>query len=244
MIELVRVTKVFPNGVVALQDVNLFVDRGEFVFVVGPSGAGKSTLVKLLYREEVPTEGEVYVDGRDVARLRPGQVPPLRRQIGVVFQDFKLLPNKTAYDNVAFALEVIGASRREIRRRVPQALDLVGLRDRARAYPNQLSGGEQQRVALARAIVNNPWLLLADEPTGNLDPDTSWGIVRLLEEVNRRGTTVVMATHARHIVNAMQKRVIALRRGRVIRDEHHGRYVRDDDELSSLLEEMRAVVSP
>lgn len=224
MIHLRQVTKVYRNDVAALRDVDLDVQRGEFVYLVGPSGAGKSTLVKLLYREELATSGEVWVNGVELTRMRRRDVPYFRRRIGVVFQDFRLLPNKTVFDNVAFALVVTEASPREIRRRVPAVLEMVGLLDRARAYPQELSGGEQQRVALARAVVNNPVLVIADEPTGNLDPITARGIMELLAEVNRRGTTVVMATHAEFIVNSMRRRVVALRDGCVTRDEERGRY--------------------
>lgn len=226
MIEFLNVTKRFPNGSVALADVNLRIGKGEFVFVVGPSGAGKTTLVKLIYREETPTSGDVLVGGRSVVSLRPWAVPYLRRRIGVVFQDFRLLPNRTVFENVAFAMRVIEAPARQIAREVPKALELVGLAGKAHSYPSELSGGEQQRIALARAMVNNPAVLLADEPTGNLDPDTAWGIMALFEEINRRGTTVVIATHARTIVNAMHKRVVALEAGRVVRDETEGAYDR------------------
>ncbi|MDI6894314.1 MAG: cell division ATP-binding protein FtsE [Bacillota bacterium] len=224
MIEFYGVSKTFPNQVTALRDIDLQVGNGEFVFVVGPSGAGKSTLVKLVYREEIPTRGRLLVGGRDVTALRPAQVCYLRRTIGVVFQDFRLLPNKTVFDNVAFAMRVVEAGPREIRRRVPQVLELVGLSDRARACPDELSGGEQQRVGLARAIVNNPSVLLADEPTGNLDPRTSLEILRLLMDINRMGTTVIMATHARHLVNVARRRVVELDAGRLVRDELRGGY--------------------
>jgi len=226
MIEFLNVTKRFPNGSVALSDVSLRIGKGEFVFVVGPSGAGKTTLVKLIYREETPTSGDVLVGGRSVVSLRPWAVPYLRRRIGVVFQDFRLLPNRTVFENVAFAMRVIEAPARQIAREVPKALELVGLAGKAQSYPSELSGGEQQRIALARAMVNNPAVLLADEPTGNLDPETAWGIMTLFEEINRRGTTVVIATHARTIVNAMHKRVVALEAGRVVRDETEGAYDR------------------
>lgn len=225
MIHLTGVTKVLGKHV-ALRDVNLHIPKGEFAFLVGPSGAGKSTLLRLLYREELPTVGEVWVNDRNLNVLRPRDVPFLRRRIGIVFQDFenKLLPNKTVFDNVAYALLVTEASRREMNRRVPAVLDLVGLGERARSLPHQLSGGEKQRVVLARAMVNNPVLLLADEPTGNLDPQTALEIMGLLTEINRRGTTVVVATHAEYIVNTFRKRVIALREGCVVRDEERGRY--------------------
>ncbi len=224
VIRLERVTKVYDGRVVALEDITLSIHKGEFVFVVGPSGAGKSTFVKLIYREELPTSGRVWVEGRELGRMPRWQVPHLRRRIGVVFQDFKLLPDRTVYENVAFALRVTEASPREIRRRVPAVLELVGLKDRARAFPNQLSGGEQQRVALARAVVNNPAIVIADEPTGNLDPDTAWDIMRLLVDINRLGTTVIVATHARYIVNALRRRVVAMERGRLIRDVPRGTY--------------------
>ncbi len=225
MVHLIGVTKVLGKHV-ALRDVDLHIEPGEFVFLVGPSGAGKSTLLRLLYREELPTVGEVWVNNRNLNRLSPREVPFLRRRIGVVFQDFenKLLPGKTVFDNVAFALQVIEASRREINRRVPAVLQLVGLADKARSYPHQLSGGEKQRVLLARAMVNNPVLLLADEPTGNLDPQTALEIMGLLLEINRRGTTVLVATHAEYIVNTFRKRVVVLREGCIVRDEERGVY--------------------
>lgn len=224
MIQLTNVSKIYPNGARALVDVNLKIGKGNFVFLVGPSGAGKSTLVKLLYREETPTRGQVQINNRNLVRMRGREVPFLRRSIGVIFQDFKLLPNKTVFENVAFALEVIGVAKREVRSRTMATLELVGLKVKEKAYPHELSGGEQQRVCVARAIINNPALLVADEPTGNLDPDTAWDIMDLLYEINKRGTTVVMATHAREIVNKMQKRVIAIENGRVARDEEKGGY--------------------
>ena len=202
----------------------LRIEKGEFAFVVGPTGTGKSTLLRLIYGEEKPTRGCVLVAGRDVTKLRGGAIPRLRRTIGVVFQDFRLLPQKTIWENVSFALYVIGASRKDIDSRVPEVLELVGLLDRADAYPHQLSGGEQQRVSIARALVNNPPILLADEPTGNLDPDTSWDIIQLLARINIRGTTVVVASHDRHIVDRMNKRVIALDNGAIARDEAKGGY--------------------
>ena len=224
MLQLYNVTKIYPNGVPALLDVTLRIERGEFVFLVGPSGAGKTTLTKLILREELPTRGQILFHGKNITRMRPSEVPYLRRRIGVVFQDFRLLPNRTAYENVAFALEVTGASRREIRRAVPAVLARVGLADRAHLFPAQLSGGEQQRVCVARAIVNNPLLLIADEPTGNLDPENSWQLMRLFEEINRGGTTILMATHAWDIVDQMKKRVVALSQGRIVRDEQEGVY--------------------
>lgn len=227
MIQIRGVSKTYPNNVSALRNVNIAIDKGEFVFVVGPSGAGKSTLVKCLYREELPTRGAIVVDGRDVTTMKPSQVPYLRRDIGVVFQDFKLLPNKTVSENVAFALECTEAPVREITRRVPAVLELVGMKDKAKAHPLELSGGEQQRVALARAIVNSPAVIIADEPTGNLDPDNSWAIMRILLELSRMGATVVVATHEKHIVNGLKQRVIAMERGEVIRDEEKGVYGRE-----------------
>ncbi len=224
MLQLYNVTKIYPNSIPALLDVSLRIQRGEFVFLVGPSGAGKTTLTKLILREELPTRGQILFNGKSITRLRPSEVPYLRRRIGVIFQDFRLLPNKTAYENVAFALEVTGASRREIRRAVPAVLARVGLADRAHLFPAQLSGGEQQRVCVARAIVNNPLLLIADEPTGNLDPENSWQLMRLFEEINRGGTTILMATHAWDIVDQMKKRVVALSHGRIVRDEQEGAY--------------------
>ncbi|WP_088188744.1 cell division ATP-binding protein FtsE [Desulfosporosinus sp. FKA] len=224
MIQLRNVSKIYPNGARALVDVNLKIDKGEFVFLVGPSGAGKSTLIKLFYRDETPTRGQVQINGKNLVRMKEREVPYLRRSIGVIFQDFKLLPNKTVQENVAFALEVIGVPRKEVRARTSNMLELVGLAGKENAFPNELSGGEQQRVCVARAIINNPALLIADEPTGNLDPETAWGIMDLLFNINKRGTTIVMATHARAIVNKMQKRVIAIENGRVARDEEMGGY--------------------
>ncbi|WP_073265986.1 cell division ATP-binding protein FtsE [Cryptosporangium aurantiacum] len=225
MITLDRVTKTYPKSRrPALDDVNVNVEKGEFVFFIGPSGSGKSTFIRLLLKEETPTNGKVLVAGRDVATIRPWKVPQLRRSVGCVFQDFRLLPNKTAAENVAFALEVIGKTRSVIRRVVPEVLSLVGLEGKENRYPHELSGGEQQRVAVARAFVNRPLVLLADEPTGNLDPDTSIEIMRLLDRINRTGTTVVMATHDSNIVNQMRRRVVELDRGRVIRDQARGVY--------------------
>ncbi len=224
MIQLKNVSKIYPNGAKALIDVNLTIGKGDFVFLVGPSGAGKSTLIKLFYRDEIPTRGQVHINSKNLIRMKEREVPYLRRTIGVIFQDFKLLPNKTVLENVAFALEVIGVSRKEIQLRTRATLELVGLANKEKSYPHELSGGEQQRVCVARAIINNPALLVADEPTGNLDPETAWGIMDLLYNINKRGTTVVMATHARAIVNKMQKRVIAIENGRVARDEIKGGY--------------------
>lgn len=224
MIRLEHVSKRYPNGHQALHDVSLVIHRGEFVFIVGPSGAGKSSVIRLLYREEVPTQGTVWVENFCLNTMRPSEVPRLRRQLGVVFQDVKLLPNRTVYQNVAFAMEVVEASPREIKKRVPQLLELVGLSGRHDYYPEQLSGGEQQRVGIARALANNPPYLIADEPTGNLDPDTAQDILRIFVEVNRRGATVIMATHAKELVNQLRRRVIAFDRGRLVRDDLRGAY--------------------
>ncbi|HEV8339668.1 MAG TPA: cell division ATP-binding protein FtsE [bacterium] len=224
MIRLQGVTKRHPNGLTALADVSLSVAEGEFVFLIGPTGAGKSTVLRLIYRAETPTNGRVFVGGRDITRLPARAAPALRRSLGVVFQDFKLLPRKTAFENVAFALQVTGTSPEEIRPRTLAALELVGLADRAEALPWQLSGGEQQRVSIARALVRRPPLLLADEPTGNLDPRTSWEIIQLLSRINLRGTTMVVATHNKLVVDILRKRVIELAGGRVVRDEDYGLY--------------------
>jgi cell division transport system ATP-binding protein len=214
----------YPNGKVALTDVNVTIPRGDFVFLVGASGAGKTTFIRLLIREVLPTAGRVTVAGKDLLRVRRREVPRLRRRIGIVFQDFRLLPAKTVYENVAFGLEVTGAPGSEIRRRVPMLLNLVGLHQHAEHLPTQLSGGEQQRVAIARAVVNRPGILLADEPTGNLDPTTSQGIMQVLDKINQNGTTVVMATHDDDIVNSMRKRVIELGSGKIVRDEAKALY--------------------
>jgi cell division transport system ATP-binding protein len=225
VIRLENISKVYPAGArPALDGVSLNIDKGEFVFLIGQSGSGKSTVLRLLLREDLPTTGVVTVDGRNLSRMPNRKVPELRRRIGCVFQDFRLLPKKTVYENVAFALEVINKSPKAIRRTVPEVLDLVGLEGKAQRLPNELSGGEQQRVAIARAFVNRPLVLLADEPTGNLDPDTSQGIMSLLERINRTGTTVVMATHDNNIVDAMRRRVIELEFGKVIRDQSRGVY--------------------
>jgi cell division transport system ATP-binding protein len=224
MIRFDNVTKVYKGDVVALRDVSLEINKGEFVFLVGPSGSGKSTFLKLLLRDEVATQGSILVAGRDIGRLSSWKVPQLRRNIGCVFQDYKLLPNKTVYENVAFALEVIGRPRSLIGSQVPQILDLVGLTTKAENFPTELSGGEQQRVSIARAFVNRPLILLADEPTGNLDPATTVGIMRLLDRINRTGTTVVMATHDQRIVDAMRRRVLELDHGQLVRDQARGVY--------------------
>lgn len=224
MIEVQEISMVYPSGVEALNNITLQMERGEFVFLVGESGAGKSTLIRLICREFLPSSGSIRINGRDITRLKRREVPLLRRNIGVVFQDFRLLPNRSVYDNVAFAMQVVGATGREMRRRVPEALEMVGLRSKEKMKPLELSGGEQQRVCLARAIVNKPVLIIADEPTGNLDPRTSMGIVELLRDINIRGTTVVMATHDREIVDALRRRVVVLDGGRVVRDEWKGVY--------------------
>ncbi len=224
MIKLVEVTKEYGNGVKALSNINLEIDKGEFVFLVGSSGAGKSTLIKLLLKEEEASEGRIYLNNLDITRVPNRRVPLIRRNVGVVFQDFRLLPNKTVFENVSFAMEILGVHPKEIRRRVPMVLSMVDLSRKASSYPDQLSGGEQQRVSIARSIVNNPPVLIADEPTGNLDPDTAWEVMKTLNDINARGTTVLMATHAKDIVNTMRKRVIALENGRISRDEQKGGY--------------------
>jgi len=224
VITLDDVSKRFPNGTFALRDVDLAIEAGDFVFLVGASGAGKSTLIRLLIREELPSSGRVVVDGEDVARLARGRVPKLRRKVGVVFQDFKLLPTKTVAENVAFALVVTGHSGPIVREETDRVLSLVGLSQRRDHFPDQLSGGEQQRTAIARALVNHPRILIADEPTGNLDPVTSWEIIKLITRVNELGTTMVMATHNAEIVNALRRRVVHLDHGRIVRDEREGQY--------------------
>jgi len=224
MLKFENVDKIYKGNIAALRGVSVDVQKGEFVFLVGPSGSGKSTFLKLLLREEIPTAGRIVVAGRDISRLSHWKVPQLRRNIGTIFQDFKLLPTKTVYENVAFAMEVIGRPRQVIRTQVPQVLDLVGLAKKAARFPTELSGGEQQRVSIARAFVNRPLILLADEPTGNLDPATTVGIMRILDRINRTGTTVCMATHDGRIVDAMRRRVIELNRGSVVRDEARGLY--------------------
>ena len=224
MIVMKNVYKKYPNGVVASNGLNIEIKRGEFVFVVGPSGAGKSTFIKMMYREEVPTSGDIIIDGVNLATIKRKHVPQLRRKIGVVFQDFKLLPKLNVYENIAFALEVIEESPINIRVKVKDVLELVGLSQKARMFPNELSGGEQQRVSIARSIVNSPQVVIADEPTGNLDPETSWDIMKVFERINSRGTTIVMATHNKEIVNTMKHRVIAVDDGLITRDEYGGVY--------------------
>ena len=225
MIRLDHVTKTYPKASrPSLDDCSVAIEKGDFVFFIGPSGSGKSTIIKMLLREVTPTRGKINVNGREISSMRSWKIPNFRRSIGCVFQDFRLLPNKTAYENVAFALEVIGKSKAVARRVVPEVLELVGLGGKEHRYPHELSGGEQQRVAVARAFVNRPLILLADEPTGNLDPDTSIEIMRLLDRINRTGTTVVMVTHDSNIVNQMRRRVIEIEGGRIVRDQARGVY--------------------
>lgn len=224
MIEFISVTKRYPNGVEALKNTNLRIEKGEFVFLVGSSGAGKTTILKLLYRELLPTKGTIKVLGRDVVKLKKREIPFFRRNMGLVFQDYRLLADRTVYENVAFALRVIETPNREIKKRVMESLDLVGLKEKIQALPTELSGGEQQRISLARAIVNQPAVILADEPTGNLDPDTSIDIVNLLRVVNLRGSTVIMATHDQEVVDRLRKRVVEVEEGSIIRDQLKGGY--------------------
>lgn len=224
MLEMRHAGKIYPGGSVALEDINVEIKAGEFVFLVGPSGAGKSTFIRLISREIEPTSGQIFVDGVDVMKLKRRDIPYLRRQLGIVFQDFRLLNDRTAYENVAFAMQVIEAPSHKIRQRVNEVLDLVGLKDRGDAYPGEMSGGEQQRIAIARAIVNDPLLVIADEPTGNLDPETSMEIMNIFSQINESGTTIIMATHDKTMVDYMQKRVIALENGRIVRDDRKGVY--------------------
>ncbi len=225
MIDFINVSKEYNNHVKALSNVSLNIHKGEFVFLVGSSGAGKSTLIKLLLKEENPTDGKIKLNKVDITNVRNRKIPIIRREMGVVFQDFRLLPNKKVYENIAFAMEIVGAHPKEIRRRVPMVLSMVDLSRRASNYPDQLSGGELQRVSIARAIINNPPVLIADEPTGNLDPETAWEIMRVLSDINGRGTTVLMATHAKDIVDSMKKRVIEIHNGKIVRDEQKGGYI-------------------
>ena len=224
MIEFRNVQKTYDTGTKAVKNANFRIDKGEFCFLVGSSGSGKSTLIKLILKEEEPTAGNIIINGKDTTFLKQNRIPYLRRSMGVVFQDFRLLPDKTVYDNVAYAMYIVRATPRHIRRQVPMVLSLVGLSGKAKMYPDELSGGEQQRVALARALVNNPSMLIADEPTGNLDPDTAWDIMNLINEINMRGTTVVVATHAKDIVDKMKKRVIHIDKGTIIKDDKKGGY--------------------
>ncbi|MCO4529219.1 cell-division ATP-binding protein FtsE [Streptococcus infantarius subsp. infantarius] len=228
LIEMKGVTKKYHRSTTALRDINVSINPGEFVYIVGPSGAGKSSFIKLLYREEKVSAGILKVGEFNLTKMKKRQIPILRRSIGVVFQDYKLLPKKTVFENVAYAMQVIGEKPREIKKRVPEVLELVGLKHKMRSFPDQLSGGEQQRVAIARAIVNNPKVLIADEPTGNLDPEISWEIMQLLERINLQGTTVLMATHNKQIVDNLRHRVIAIEEGRIVRDEEEGEYGYND----------------
>jgi cell division transport system ATP-binding protein len=222
LVQFYNVSKIYPNGVKALDDISLKIDRGEFLFLMGPSGAGKSTLVKMLFREELPTRGQIFLASRSIVRMKRGEVPRLRRNIGIVFQDFKLLENKTVYENIAFAMEVVNASSKEIKERVTEVINMVGLKGKEKSFPGELSGGEQQRVGIARALANRPLLLIADEPTGNLDIDTSNEIMELLFNINRTGTTVIMATHARELVKSAGKRVLMLEQGKIVADTPPG----------------------
>ena len=230
MIEFRNVTKVYQTGIAAVNNTSLYIEKGEFVFIVGQSGCGKSTLMKMIMKEVEPTSGHIYINGIDITKISKRRIPNLRRSMGIVFQDFRLLPDKTVYENVAYAMRVIEADPKIIKRQVPNVLSLVGLLDKADFYPDQLSGGEQQRVAIARAIVNNPSVLIADEPTGNLDPDTAWEIMSLLNDINRRGTTVVVATHAKDIVDKMKKRVIAIEKGTIYSDKENSNYIDEHTE--------------
>jgi cell division transport system ATP-binding protein len=228
MIIFQNVLKVYDNNVFALKNISLEIERGEFVFLVGPSGAGKSTFIKLLLKEVDPTKGRLIINGTDITGLKHNQVPYYRRRIGMVFQDFRLISTLNVEENIEFAMRVVEASKKDIKKRVPLVLSMVGLTHKAKCFPNELSGGEQQRVAIARAIVNNPTMVIADEPTGNLDPDTSIEIMEVLQDINRAGTTVIMATHAKNIVDSMKKRVIAIESGTIVRDEQRGRYGYED----------------
>src|SRR5574344_2307096 len=224
MIEFRNVGKTYETGTEAVHNANFKIGKGEFAFLVGSSGSGKSTLIKMILKEEDPTSGNIIINGKDITFIKEKRIPYLRRSMGIVFQDFRLLPDKTVYENVAFAMYIVKASPRHIRRQVPMVLSLVGLSSKAKMYPNEVSGGEQQRVALARALVNNPSMLIADEPTGNLDPNTAWDIMGILNDINMRGTTVIVATHAKDIVDRMKKRVIQIDEGNIVRDERKGGY--------------------
>ena len=227
MIEFRNVTKVYSTGIAAVNNTSLYIEKGEFVFIIGSSGCGKSTLMKMIMKEVEPTSGHIYINGIDITKISKRRIPNLRRSMGIVFQDFRLLPDKTVYENVAYAMRVIEADPKVIKKQVPNALALVGLLDKADFLPEQLSGGEQQRVAIARAIVNNPSVLIADEPTGNLDPDTAMEIMSLLNDINRRGTTVVVATHAKEIVDKMKKRVVSIEKGTIVSDRENSSYVEE-----------------
>lgn len=230
MIQMYNVSKTYQGevNVHALKDINLHIRKGEFIFLVGPSGAGKSTLTKLIIREEVPTKGQIMVEGRSLLRMKEREIPHHRRKIGFIFQDFRLLMDRTVYENVAFAMEAVEISRSEVKARVPAVLDMVGLKDKLQSYPYQLSGGQQQRVCIARAIINTPRIVIADEPTGNLDPETSWEVMNLLMAINKRGTTVLVATHDHDVVDRMKRRVIALSDGKIVRDEQNGGYANEN----------------
>lgn len=224
MIEFRNVVKAYSSNIIAVNDISFKINKGEFAFLIGSSGSGKSTIIKLMLKELEPTRGEIYIDGQNITKLKRKRIPYLRRNIGVIFQDFRLLEDKTVYENIAFAMQIINASPNHIKRQVPTVLELVGLKEKQNMYPNELSGGEQQRVAIARALVNNPSVIIADEPTGNLDPHTAWEIMDLLQEINLRGTTIIMATHAEDIVNAMGHRVIEINSGNIVRDDRKGGY--------------------
>ncbi len=226
MIQMYNVSKTYMGEVKvdALKDINLHIKKGEFIFLVGPSGAGKSTLAKLIIREELPTKGQIMVEGRSLLRMKEREIPYYRRKIGFIFQDFRLLMDRTVYENVAFAMEAIEMPRSEVRERVPVVLEMVGLKDKMKAYPYELSGGQQQRVCIARAVINSPRIIIADEPTGNLDPETSWEVMNLLSAINKRGTTVIVATHDREIVDCLKRRVITLAEGRIVNDQERGGY--------------------
>ena len=227
MIKLKDISKVYKKNIVALDNINLEINQGEFVFIIGESGAGKSTLLKIMLKEENPTKGHIFMFGEDVTKIRARRIPMLRKQIGVVFQDFRLLENKTVYGNLQYAMEILGFSRKHIKNKIPELLEVVNLSGREKAYPHELSGGEQQRVSIARALIVDPKLLIADEPTGNLDPITSWEIVNALEAINEKGTTVIMITHEKEIVDKLKKRVVHLKNGKIIRDEIGGKYEED-----------------
>jgi len=224
MIEMLNVSKKYPNGITAVNDLTIRIEQGEFVYVVGPSGAGKSTFIKMMYREELPTKGTIKVGDFDLVKMKSKDIPYLRRHVGVVFQDFKLLPKLTVYENIAYAMEVVEKNPKIIKKRVLEVLDLVNLKHKVKMFPNELSGGEQQRIAIARAIANMPRVLICDEPTGNLDPETSWEIMNILEEISNRGTTIIMATHNSQIVNQVRHRVLAIDNGRIVRDQQEGEY--------------------
>ncbi|MCI3029045.1 MAG: cell division ATP-binding protein FtsE [Desemzia incerta] len=224
MIEMLNVSKKYPNGITAVNDLTIRIEQGEFVYVVGPSGAGKSTFIKMMYREELPTKGTIKVGDFDLVKMKNKDIPYLRRHVGVVFQDFKLLPKLTVYENIAYAMEVVEKNPKIIKKRVLEVLDLVNLKHKVKMFPNELSGGEQQRIAIARAIANMPRVLICDEPTGNLDPETSWEIMNILEEISNRGTTIIMATHNSQIVNQVRHRVLAIDNGRIVRDQQEGEY--------------------